>query len=128
MEATSKPFDEWCLLEIMGHQKYAGRVSEAVIAGQAFIRIDVPEVRTCDGVVRASAFSKLFGPSSVYSITPIAEDVARAMAVQLQQSPINVYDLPDAWREKLRAPRQLGLPMQDEDSDDDVGDDEDIPY
>ena len=125
MEATSKPFDEWCLLEIMGHQKYAGRVSETVIAGQAFIRIDIPERKNGLGVM-VPGFTKMFGPGSVYSITPVAEDIARGMASQLETTAINIYDLPDEWREKLKAPRQLGLPMQVDLDDDEV--DDDIPY
>lgn len=122
MEPSAKPFDEWCLLEIMGHQKFAGRVTEAVIAGQAFVRIDVPERKSGLGLV-VPGFTKLFGPSSIYSITPVAEDIARAMASQLEASAIHVYDLPDHIREKLRGSTQRNLPGYDHDPDDDDDDD-----
>jgi hypothetical protein len=118
---VAKPFDEWCVLEIMGHQKFAGRVSEAVIAGQAFIRIDVPERKSGLGLA-IPGFTKLFGPSSVYSITPVAEDIARAMAAQLETSAINVYDLPDYIREKLRGSTQRRLPGYDHFEDSELDD------
>lgn len=122
-EAAAVKFDEWCLLEIMGHQKFAGRVSEQVIAGQAFVRIDIPQRK--DGVgVAIPGFTKLFGPSSVYSITPMAEDLARAMAQQLDVEPISKYDLPEWMREKMNSAKQMCLlpelrdELDDEDDDD----------
>ncbi len=119
---NNKPFDQWCLLEIMGHQKFAGRVTEIVIAGQAFIRIDVPEITDATGVVRTPGFTKLFGPSSVYAITPVVEEVARAMARQIATEAITIYDLPADWRTGLRELQRIETSPRIDDNAD--GDDE----
>jgi hypothetical protein len=37
-------FDQWCIVELFGHTKIAGKVSEAQIGGQSFIRVDVPQI------------------------------------------------------------------------------------
>lgn len=89
---TETTFEEWALLEIMGHQRYAGRVSEQTVGGASFVRIDVPE---CDG---EAAFTKLFGAGSIYCITPVSEQIARAIAKQSRKRPIDVYDLPSDMR------------------------------
>lgn len=85
-------FRQWCLLEIMGHQRYAGLVTVETVGGAAFIRIDVPAVLSADGTEEVAPFSKLFSPASVYAITPIHESLARATAAQLRLMPIAVWD------------------------------------
>lgn len=95
---TTDKFEQWCILEIMGHQRFAGLVSEQTLGGASFVRIDVPE---CEG---QPAFTKLFGAGSIYCISPIAEDIARAMAKELRKKPVDVYDLPEELRAKLRTP------------------------
>lgn len=92
----NKAFDQWAILEIMGHQTYAGRVSEQTIGGASFVRIDVPAVD------KLQPFSKLFGASSIYCITPVTEEVAIARAKTLGQQPLSVYDLPDEIRSAVR--------------------------
>jgi hypothetical protein len=69
-------FEQWCVVELFGHQKLAGKVIEQTIAGSGFLRIDVPRA---DG----SFVTKLQNPKSVYGISPCSEEVARAVAVQL---------------------------------------------
>src|SRR5579859_3643818 len=39
-------FDQWALVELMGHQRIAGRVTEAEIGGSKFIHAD--ELRAAD--------------------------------------------------------------------------------
>src|SRR3972149_2524420 len=65
-------FKARCIGELFGHVTLAGYVSEQVIGGASFIRLDVPEV---DG---QAAFTKLLGAGAIYSITPTDEDVARS--------------------------------------------------
>lgn len=91
-------FSQWCILEIMGHNRFAGLVSEISIGGASFIRIDIPDTK------RQAGFTKIFGASSVYCITPVAEDVARALAAKLEHAPVVAWDLPQDWREKIRQP------------------------
>jgi hypothetical protein len=111
MEATSSKFDSFAILEIMGHQKYAGRVTEQALGGASFVRVDVPEV---DGL---PAFSKLFGGGSIFCITPVSEEVAMAVAKQLKEQPLKVWDLPEEIKAKMRTPAIAGPTMQDDDED-----------
>lgn len=90
-------FESWAILEIMGHQKYAGRVSEQAIGGASFVRVDVPEI---DG---RPAFSNLFGGGSIFCITPVSEVVALGTARELKQAPLHVWDLPAAMRDAMRS-------------------------
>ncbi len=96
MEAVK--FEQWCILEIMGHQTYAGLVTEQTLGGASFVRIDVPE---SEGI---PAFSKCFGAASIYCITPVTEEVARLRARSLRQAPLSVYDLPAEIRDRIQNP------------------------
>ncbi|KKL19078.1 hypothetical protein LCGC14_2469110 [marine sediment metagenome] len=85
----------WAIVEIMGHKRYAGYVGEQVIGGASFVRVDVPDQ---DGY---KAFSKLFGAQSIYCITPVSEDAAKAAARSLKEQPMSEWDLPDEWRQAI---------------------------
>jgi hypothetical protein len=92
-EQLAERLDCYALVDLMGHQRIAGHVSEATIAGGAFIRVDVPAVG------EDVAHTRYFGPSAIYSISPVSEEVARAMAASLRQRPVQPYELP-----QLKAP------------------------
>lgn len=92
MEDQQK-FEQWCIVEVLGHRVFAGMVGEQQIAGAGFIRIDVPPVPGCQ------EFTKLIGPGSIYAITPCTEQVARQMATNLRERPFRLYEPP-----MLRAP------------------------
>jgi hypothetical protein len=88
MPPTSEnAFKTWAIVELFGHGVLAGMVTEQVIAGQGFIRVDVPAVKD------VPEYSRLFGPSAIYSITPCSEEVATAYAVNLRARPIQIYQL-----------------------------------
>ena len=80
-------FDEWAIVDVMGHQRYIGKVTEQVIAGKGFVRVDIPETE------KTQAWTKLIGTDSIYAITPVSKDIAVAMAKKRQDVPINAYDL-----------------------------------
>lgn len=96
-------FTEWAIVEVMGHQTYAGFVQEQTIGGASFIRVDVPAVG------EHQAFTKLLGSGSIYAITPVSEEVAKMRAQTLGRSPLSVWDLPAEIQEKIRS-RPTGLP------------------
>jgi len=111
MEAqTNEKFEQWCVIEQMGHNLYAGFVSERVIAGTAMIQVDVPEVDA-----EHPAFSKLLGASTIYGITPTTEEHARQAAARIRQRPLSLYILPEPTRQ-LEARVERG--ENDEDFDD----------
>lgn len=80
-------FDAWAIVELMGHRKLAGRVSEEQHFGVTMLRIDIPKK---DGMV-----TQFYGGSAVYCITPTAEKLARAFAARTQPKPVYSYELAD---------------------------------
>jgi hypothetical protein len=104
-------YESWSLIEIMGHQRLAGMVTETTVAGAAMLRVDVPEI---DGV---PGFTTFLGAGSIYRLTPVSEDIARRMAVQLRIKPVHAYEMPG-----LPAPAPE---RNDHDEDDDFEDEDD---
>lgn len=120
----AETFKQWAIIEIMGHQRYAGFVTEQSIGGASFVRVDVPE-----NGAENPAFTKLFGAGSIYAITPVAEHVARLASQKLNQVPITLYDLPESIRDRIRQPLLPAQPNrvpeefeEDDDSDDEQDD------
>jgi hypothetical protein len=83
---VSEPLQGWFIVELMGHRRLAGKVTEQTIAGAGFLRIDVPGQ---DGNVA----TQFFLPSSVYSLTPTTEDLARRVADSCRVEPVTEWDL-----------------------------------
>jgi len=104
-------FEEWAILELMGHRRMAGKITDAVIGGGAFLRIDVPSE---DGKFSTQYYS----PASVYCITPTSEEIARTVAKQSQPAPVNRWEFPQL------AERQPILAEYPDDKDYDEGDEE----
>lgn len=100
-ENTQNAFESWAVVELFGHNVIAGRVSEQMIAGTGFVRIDVPDISGVTG------YTRMFGGSAIYSITPCSEEIARQYAENLRARPIAVY--------------QAALPAQIEHDDDSEG-------
>jgi hypothetical protein len=80
-------FDSFAVLELMGHVKMAGRVTEEERFGSKVGRIDVP---SGDG----GWTTVYFGGGSVYRMTVVDEDVARAVAAGNQPRPVYAFRLP----------------------------------
>lgn len=98
-------FDQWCIVELFGHQVIAGRVTEQVVGGSSFIRVDVPET---DG---QPAFTRFYGNGAIYSFTPVSEQVARLAIKRYTPKPVTIY-IPD-----LQLPAPAKSNPFDEDDD-----------
>ena len=85
VETNGNAFDAWCVLDLFGHQRTAGHVTEATIGGCSFIRIDVPEK---DGGYR----TEYYGNGAVYSMRPVTEEIAKAIALRAA-APVSAWDL-----------------------------------
>lgn len=97
--------DCWAVVELFGHQQIAGKVSEHAIGGASLLRVDVPELpgipeRTIErygqnykvATVPASpGFTKFFGASAIYSLTPCDEQTALRVAQSMRVVPIQAY-------------------------------------
>lgn len=78
-------FAEWVILELLGHRRLAGWLTEAQIAGASFLRIDVPSEPPA---------TQYYAPGSVYAITPTTEEIARAVAGRGGPTPVQRWELP----------------------------------
>ncbi|MFN3652595.1 MAG: hypothetical protein ACK47B_23710 [Armatimonadota bacterium] len=90
MNEERKGFESWAVVEVLGHQTYAGFVSEEQVAGTSMLRVDVPELSP-DAGEAVPAYTKFIGGGSIYALTPVSEEVARAAARRLCNRPISVY-------------------------------------
>ncbi len=109
---SEETFSEWAILEIMGHVRLAGRLSEHTIAGTAMLRLDIPASAGQPG------YTRFFGGSAVYSISPVSEEIARAVAARSRPEPVQRFE--------LQAPAVAGTP--DDVRYDDPYDDPDEGY
>ena len=78
-------FETWAIVELFGHNQLAGKVSEQTIAGQSFVRIDVPKTS------KTPCFTKYHLPTAVYGLTPVDEDYAKRMAERIDAVPVATY-------------------------------------
>lgn len=83
------PADTWAVVELMGHVRLAGRLSEVERFGGKLARLDVPQA---DG----SFVTQFFGAAGVYRITFVSEAVARHVAKGTSAAPVQPWDFPKA--------------------------------
>jgi len=113
MNTTTEKFEQWCIIELMGHQKIAGKCTEQNIAGSNMLRVDVPATE------KQQAFTRFYSSSAVYAIHPVDEATATAMAGRLQQTPITIWDMQEILKKQ---PLQLVGGMDPDEDEDDTAD------
>lgn len=84
---AAAPGDQWAIVELMGHVRLAGKLTEEERFGAKMGRLEIPQR---DG----SFVTRMFGGSSVYSITYVDEAAARAVAAYTTVQPVNSWELP----------------------------------
>lgn len=101
-DEKSKGFEGPAILELLGHRRLVGYVSEAQIAGSTFLRIDIP-------VADGETMTQYYNPASLYGLTPCDEDTAELEATDQQVDVVNRYRLrpviereTQAWMEAER--------------------------
>lgn len=136
-EQKQAQFDGWAVVEIFGHQRYAGYVTTEAYGQAVLFRVEVPPLperervtkhyERADGVnvppgstVKEAAvqgYTKLFGAGAVYGITPCTQEVAVKAVESMQPRQLSVVSI---------APeRALAGAVVDRDTFVDVGDDDD---
>lgn len=123
MGTATETFEQWAIVELMGHVRVAGRVTEEEHFGAKLGRIDIP---AHDG----GFTTQFFGGSSVYRLTPTTEDIARAVALHSQPEPVHRFELtppkpPEPYYESLRHGAAALEDPNDDDRDDDL---DNIPF
>lgn len=78
-------FESWGIVDLFGHTRVAGMISEQTIGGETFIRVDVPD--------KESMHTRLFGKGAIYSMSLTDEAIAREMAVRSGVRPVSRYEV-----------------------------------
>jgi hypothetical protein len=100
MSDPADTFEEWAIIDLFGHQRIAGKVTNQNIGSATFIRVDVYEDSN------KVAFTRFFNPSAVYGISPVSKKVALAAAKAIDAKPVQAWDLPvPAAQRQLMATR-----------------------
>lgn len=100
-------FEAWGIVDLFGHTRLAGRISEQTIGGETFIRVDVPNGE--------GFHTRLFGKGAIYGMALTDEAIARAAAKVHQPRPVSIYDVPALLADR----RPASQPMDYNDRDDD---------
>src|ERR1700683_3862899 len=109
-------FKEWALLELFGHQRLAGHVTEQQLGGASFVRVDVPEDEDEPRPSKKKKelnwkwkLTRLYNPSAIYSITPVSEATARLAARSIAAEPITRWDVGEMVRQAKRTLRPAAI-------------------
>ncbi len=111
MSDSEQKLEGFAIVEVMGHGKFAGRISEHKLGPVVMIRIDVPPV---NGLPE---FTKFIAPAALFGITPVDEETARTAAEEFRSVPIYLYSA---------APRLPSPHQYDGDEDPDFGSSDEV--
>jgi hypothetical protein len=87
-EEQAERFDSWAIVELMGHVRMAGRVTEEERFGVKLGRVDVPGIE-------GAFITVYFSGASLYRLTPTTEEIARHVAKGCQPQPVHRWELPE---------------------------------
>ena len=90
----------------MGHERPAGKVFETNLAGVPMLRVEVPATDKLPG------FTRLLSGASIFSLTPVPQDVATIVDGQLQKTAVSgipAYGF--TFGQQLQMSQALGLPV-----------------
>jgi hypothetical protein len=87
----NEKFNQWAILELLGHRRLAGCVSEETIAGVSMLRIDIPAGDSLN--MSGSYTTQFYSPSAIYCITPTTEALVRNFAKNNQPAPVQKWEL-----------------------------------
>lgn len=111
------PFACWAVLELLGHRRLAGWITEQKVSGADYLRIDIPKKPSVPASVpsegagtnaepdkseskkeaeNAVLSTQFYGSGAVYGITPVTEEMARNIAYRSQEQTITALGLPAA--------------------------------
>ena len=76
----------WALVELFGHQRIVGYLSQQSFGTGVLFRVDVPDLTSSGKVIR-EGFTRYFGLSAIYSITPVSEEIVRKLLPSIDGTP-----------------------------------------
>lgn len=135
MTEEQAKFDGWAIVEIFGHQRYAGYVTTQAFGQAVMFRVDVPPLDERERLTKGyeyvdgksvppgstvkegavQGYTKLFGVGAIYGLTPCTQEAAVKAVSAMQSRPLQVV--------KLSEERALSGAAYVSDEDDETGDD-----
>jgi hypothetical protein len=88
----------WALVELFGHQRIVGYLSQQTFGTGVLFRVDVPDLLK-DGEKVRDGFTRYFGISAIYSITPVDEATVRMMLPGIDGTPARPMSLTSRSRD-----------------------------
>lgn len=86
-ESEAKPeLKSWALVELFGHQRIVGFLSQQTFGTGVLFRVDVPDLLKDSKTIR-NGFTRYFGLSAIYSITPVDEETVRRLLPSIDGTP-----------------------------------------
>jgi hypothetical protein len=136
MSTETAKFEGWAVVEIFGHQRYAGFVTTEQFGQAAMFRVDVPPLPERERVTKGyeyaggqnlppgstvkelgiPGYSKLFGVGAIYALTPCDQATAEKVLAQMQPRKLQLV--------KLGEQRALQVDWPDDNIVDDINDGE----
>lgn len=123
---------KFAVVELFGHQRIAGAISEQAFGGCAMVRVDVPEISVTETVYpdqgpseritrTIPGHTRSLGPASIYSINWCDEGAALVAAMSIKHEPMRPYSLRVALAAISEGERQrvLALTSSTVDANDD---------
>lgn len=110
METTPQKLELFAIVELFGHQKMAGKVTEQSIGPATFLRVDVPET------TKTPSFTRILNPSAIYAINPVTEEVMKMKAEHIQTAPIEAWDVKRMY-DKILALTPAGKQEEEEEEE-----------
>ncbi len=106
--------DGWYVLEIFGHQKFAGFCTVQHIGIAAMLRLDVPPLAERERVTKlpvyvgdeycpagttvkegaVQGYTKIFGVGAIYAMTPCTKEACLAAVEEIQPRPMTPISIP----------------------------------
>ena len=107
--------EQWAIVDLFGHQRLAGLISEHELGGSSFVRLDVPECGDTPG------FTRLFGNAAIYSISFVTEDIARQVAGYVRARPVQPFEMKQLPSNPVDYTRTRSAYQDDEMDEDQAG-------
>lgn len=111
----TEKFEIWAIVELFGHQKMSGQITEQLLAGANMVRVSVPETKA------SPAFDRFLNPSAIYAINPVTEEVARGYAERIQVKPIDSFDAREVLK-RIDEMKKLSAPVEHEEEEEEEED------
>ena len=86
VEEAPPELKSWALVELFGHQRIVGYLSQQNFGTGVLFRVDVPDLLKDGKIVRAG-FTRYFGLASIYSVTPMSEEMVRELLPAIDGTP-----------------------------------------